>query len=205
MPRAEEVPSRNFQASYRDTYGRHSRILTQHPFQSPLAYFCHNGWKTYLRSQFPEQLGGPTTQAEVPKRVMFLSKQGKACHNKSPSLWSSHFFLPGTQIRCLEVQQPTCDHETSWQMKATVLRMVTQRDSRSQEAAAPALSWPHLDFYVRWENTFLIAPQFLIFAVKHVPNCQSMVYEIKGVTKPQTIRQPRLSSQIILNPRVLCF
>lgn len=112
-----------------------------------LAYFRHNGWKTYLKSQFPVPLGWPMTLTEVPKRVMFLSKQGKACHQKkSPSLWSSLFFLPGTQIRCLEVQQPTCDRGTSWRMKAAVLRMVTQRESRSQKAAAPALSCPHLDF-----------------------------------------------------------
>lgn len=145
-----------------------------------LAYFCHNGWKTYLKSQFPEQLGWPHDTGRGSKEgyVSLKTRQGMPQQKVLP-LWSSHFFLPGTQIRRLEVQQPTCDRETSWQMKATVLRMVTQRDSRSQEAAAPALSWPHLDFTWDEKNTPLIAPQFLIFAVKHVPNCHSIVYEIK--------------------------
>ena len=111
-----------------------------------LAYFCHNGWKTYLKSQFPVQLGWPHDTGRGSKEgyASLKPRQGMPQKKVLP-LWSSPFFLPGTQIRCLEVQRPKCDCEPSWRMKAAVLRTVTQRDSRSQEAAAAALSWPHLD------------------------------------------------------------
>lgn len=111
-------------------------------------------------------------QAEVPRQVLLLSQQGKACQEKKSlfPIWSPLLFLPGTQIRWLEVLQPSCGHEAPhWRMRATVLRTVMQQDSwyLRKKAAAPALRWPHLvshmkfcltlhfSFLISQPNTFL--------------------------------------------------
>lgn len=94
MPEPERCPQGTFQASYRDTC---SRLKDSYSTPFPitfLAYFCHNGWKTYLRSQFPEQLGWPHDTGRGSKEG-YVSLKTKTRHatTKSPSPLVFPFFL----------------------------------------------------------------------------------------------------------------
>lgn len=75
-------------------------------------------WLVKFRQKFPGELCSSHNEAELARKNLY-------------PLWSSPLFLLRTQIRWLEVQQPSWDREaTSQRTKATVLRMAMQGENR---------------------------------------------------------------------------
>lgn len=73
-----------------------------------------HAWLVKCSQKFPGELCFSHSEAELARKNLF-------------PFWSSPLFLLRTQIRWLEVQQPSYDREaTSQRTKATVLRMVMQ-------------------------------------------------------------------------------
>lgn len=120
-----------------DTQGFLLNTLSNHLLSLLLPYWLEN----LLSPNFQNNRVAPRHRQRFPKGLCFSPKQGKACHNKKSfplvfpffPAWNTDKMPGGSNSQHVIL-------ETSWQMKATVLRMVTQRDSRSQRAAAAQLA-----------------------------------------------------------------
>jgi hypothetical protein len=125
----------------------------------------------------------PTSHIHMPKAVSGLvtererqvAKQGywQVILSFCPLfLIPSHFILPETQMWCLEVQGPSCDHEEKSHML-----------SRKGETQSSSLS--------------LYKVRFWLFLARYIPKCHNRVIKRYYVLGKRKQNNPRWSSMIL--------
>ena len=118
-----------------------------------LAYFCHNGWKTYLKSQFPEQLGWPHDTGRGSKEgyVSLKTRQG-SCTTKSPSPLVFPFFPAWNTDK---TPRGSTANMWSWDKLANESHCAEDGDSARQQVSGSCCTSSELatsGFHMRWEK-----------------------------------------------------